>query len=102
VSRRLTAPPSFQVSAGSCIASRPPELSSPSTWSMNSTPSMSSVRQMTRHDRRSPSGVRNLNSSGIVYALTPASFAPPVERSARMQGAPGVGPHRRSSRANPS
>jgi hypothetical protein len=52
--------------------------SSPSGRSVNSTPSVSSVRQITRHDRRSPMGVRNLNSSGIVWALTPAIFAPAI------------------------
>lgn len=55
-----------QVLVGSCIADRRPEPLSASTSSVNSTPSVSSVRQTTRHDRRSPKGVRNLNSSGIV------------------------------------
>ena len=57
---------------------------------MNSTPSVSSVRQMTRHDRRSPRGVRILNSSGMGWALTPAIFAPLFEMSTRMQGRPQV------------
>ena len=71
----------------SCLAARRcPEPSAPLIWSVNSTPRVSSLRQITRHDRRSPKGVRNLNSSGIVYALTPASFAPPFERSIRVQG----------------
>jgi hypothetical protein len=55
-----------QALVGSRTAGGWPELSSQLTRSVNSTPSISLARQMTRHDRRSPRGVRNRNSSGIV------------------------------------
>ena len=55
-----------QAGVGSRTAGRSLAHPSPSIWSLNSTPSVSSVRQITRHDRRSPTGVRNLNKSGIV------------------------------------
>jgi hypothetical protein len=75
-----------QACVGSLVARQWPEPSAPSLSSVNLTPRVSSVRQITRHDRRSPKGVRNLNSSGMVWALTPAIFAPPFETSTKIQG----------------
>jgi hypothetical protein len=53
---------------------------------VNRTPSVSSVRQITRHLRTSSRVICNTNSSGIVLARTPVICAPPFEKLLRMQG----------------
>ena len=71
---------------GSILSDGQMEKQARETLASLSVRTVSSVRQMIRHDRRSPRGVRNLNSSGIVCALTPAIFAPRFDRSTRMDG----------------
>jgi hypothetical protein len=56
------------------------------TCFINSTPSTSSVRQITRHTRPSSRVICNTNSSGMVPARTPVICAPPFEKLLRMQG----------------
>jgi hypothetical protein len=55
-------------------AGRWDELSSPSRRSVNATPSVSSVRQITRHDRRSPMGVRKPELIGDGVGSDPRKF----------------------------
>jgi hypothetical protein len=55
-------------------------------WPVNLTPSSLSVRHTTWQVYLSPSGVRSRKSSGIVFALTPDSLAPPPDRSVRIHG----------------
>jgi hypothetical protein len=55
--REVSQPAALTSASAPALPGRRPEQLSPSIWSVNPTPTVSSVRQMTRHDRRSPRGV---------------------------------------------
>jgi hypothetical protein len=73
---------------GSCVQCAGFGASALVTRSVNSTPTVSSVRYSTRHLRVRPSSrvICNMNSSGMVLARTPVICAPPFEKLLRMQG----------------